>query len=220
MEYKSIEFKAEEIDVSKMEVSGYISTWDEDLVGDIIHPGAFKKSISEAFPRGKVKALWEHSLPMGMPLHMAEDSKGTFAVTKLSNTVENVARIEYMKDGVVDSQSIGFNLVKGKYDFDEHGRRNIYEVKLSEYSAVMFPANPNATLDNIKSLTTQFLVEQSKGLHITDSNELKYLFDSLKALIQTDEPSIDTHNEVKPLIDECTVALKSLGDFAKTIKFK
>ena len=38
MEYKSIEFKAEEIDVSKMEVSGYISTWDEDLVGDIIHP--------------------------------------------------------------------------------------------------------------------------------------------------------------------------------------
>ena len=62
--------------------------------------------------------------------------------------------------------------------------------------------------------------EQAKGLHITDSNELKYLFDSLKALMQTDEPLINTHNEAKPLIDECTMALKSLGDFAKTITFK
>ena len=217
MEYKSIEFKAEDIDTKKMEVSGYISTWDEDLVGDIIHPGAFKKSINESFSRGKIKALWEHTLPMGMPKHMAEDSKGVYVVTKLSKTIENEARMEYMKDGVVDSQSIGFNLVKGKFEFDDKGRRNIYEVKLSEYSAVMFPANPHATFDSMKALSAELLIAKSKGLHVTGSKELSYLLDSLKALMQTNEPLINTHNEAKPLIDECLISLKSLGDFAKSL---
>jgi hypothetical protein len=63
------------------------------------------------------------------------------------------------------------------------------------------------------------MIAKTKGLHVTDSNELKHLLDSLKALMQTDEPLINTHNEAKPLLDECSNTLKSLGDFAKTIKF-
>ena len=49
MEFKSIELKETAIDMSARTIEGYAATFDLDQVGDIIHPGAFTKTIDEGF---------------------------------------------------------------------------------------------------------------------------------------------------------------------------
>ena len=50
MQIKSFSLKDGGVDIDARTFEGYASTWDKDLVGDIIMPGAFTKSINEAFP--------------------------------------------------------------------------------------------------------------------------------------------------------------------------
>ncbi len=59
---KVFEIKSEHVNIQDRTFEGYAATWDLDLVDDIIHPGAFTKSIQEAFPKGKIKILWQHYL--------------------------------------------------------------------------------------------------------------------------------------------------------------
>ena len=85
MIYKSFVIKQDNVNLEERTFEGYAATWDKDLVDDIIYPGAFTKSIQEAFPAGKIKILWQHYEPLGMPLEMKEDSYGLFVKGKVSN---------------------------------------------------------------------------------------------------------------------------------------
>ena len=218
MEYKSLEFKAESVDMKARTFEGYASTWDIDQTKDVIHKGAFTKTIKEGFSSNRIKVLWQHYEPLGLPLEMHEDSTGLWVKGYVSKTTLGDDALELMKDKVVDRMSIGFSIPQNKSNFDDEGVRNIFEVKLYEFSPVTFPANENAFIKSIATFNEQAIIAKSKGLHVTDSKELSYLLDSLKALMQTNEPLIDTHNEAKPLIDGCIATLKSLGDFAKNLK--
>jgi HK97 family phage prohead protease len=220
MEYKSLEFKAESVNIGARTFEGYASTWDIDQTNDIIHQGAFTKTIKEGMPANKIKVLWQHDQPLGLPLEMHEDSTGLYVKGYVSKTSLGDDALTLMSDKVVNRMSIGFSIPQNKSNYDDQGVRNIFETKLFEFSPVTFPANENAFIKSMATFNEQAMIAKTKGLHVTDSNELKHLLDSLKALMQTDEPLINTHNEAKPLIDECTMALKSLGDFAKTITFK
>ena len=75
MEFKSIELKETAIDMSARTIEGYAATWDLDQANDIINKGAFTKTISEGFPAGRVKMLWQHDAPLGMPSEMFEAFK-------------------------------------------------------------------------------------------------------------------------------------------------
>jgi len=56
------------VDLEKYEFEGYASTFgNEDLVGDIVEKGAFKKTIQERLPKNLIKVLWQHYDPMGVP---------------------------------------------------------------------------------------------------------------------------------------------------------
>lgn len=135
-------------DVEGMEFSGYASTWDMDEVRDVIHRGAFQKSIRERFPAGKVKVLYQHDAPIGMPLEMREDSRGLYTRSRISDTAMGRDVMTMMKDGVIDALSIGFSIPNGKADIEDDGyTRHIHEVKLYEYSPVTFPANENALIE-------------------------------------------------------------------------
>ena len=217
MEYKSIEFKAESVDMRARTFEGYASTWDIDQTNDTINKCACTKTITEGMPSNRIKVLWQHGEPLGLPLEMHEDSTGLWVKGYVSKTTLGNDALELMKDKVVDRMSIGFSIPQNKSSYDDVGVRNIFEVKLFEFSPVTFPANENAFIKSMATLSEQVIIAKSKGLHVTDSKELSYLLDSLKALMQTNEPLINTHNEAKPLIDECLISLKSLGDFAKSL---
>ena len=131
---------------------GYASTFGNmDYVGDIVVPGAFKKSIMERFPKKQIKVLYQHSEPLGIPLHMEEDSKGLYVKAHISRTTLGNDVLELMRDGVIDRMSIGYNIVQEEKD-SQNNVRLLKELKLFEFSPVTFPANDEAIISQVKSV--------------------------------------------------------------------
>jgi HK97 family phage prohead protease len=213
MELKSYELKESAVDLDQRTFEGYASTWDKDQVGDVIHQGAFIKSISEAFPAKRVKVLWQHSEPLGMPLEMREDGFGLYVKGKVSKTRLGDEALELMRDGVVDRMSIGFMIPQGKSDYDENGVRHIREVKLMEFSPVTFPANEAAIITGVKAIEDAL----QHGAQITDYPAFIKRLDNLRALLNKSQPENSTvDGEQPPEVDEVKALLLSLGSFART----
>jgi HK97 family phage prohead protease len=215
MEFKSIELKETSIDMSARTIEGYAATWDLDQANDIINKGAFTKTIAEGFPAGRVKMLWQHDKPLGMPSEMFEDERGLYVKGKISRTQLGDEALELMRDGVVDRMSIGFSIPQNKSGFNEEGIRIISEVKLFEFSPVTFPANEAAHIMAVKSLHEQLIIAKSKGINPADSKEFAHMLNELKALVNTEEPLKDTLIIDKPRYDDTLSVIKSLGAIAR-----
>lgn len=140
--------------------------------GDIIHPGSFRKTILER--QGKIRCLDQHATDsimrvIGKPLSMREigrdelppevlarfpDATGGLLVKTqfLLNTPEGLGAFERIKAGAVDEYSIGYDALDADYstavkDGEELTVRNLRQLRLYEYSPVIFAMNPaTATL--------------------------------------------------------------------------
>jgi len=219
MEFKSVILKETAIDMSARTFEGYASTWGKDSVNDVIHQGAFKKSLTDSLPAGRIKVLWQHQDPLGMPIEMSENDHGLWVKARVSRTRLGDEALELMRDGVVDRLSIGFSIPNGKSFFNQDGVREIQEVKLFEFSPVTFPANDNAVILGVKSLTEQLFIAKSKGVVIDESAELVKMLTELKALLDIKEPSKDTLlDDMQPLIVNCKTELSSLSDYVKNLR--
>lgn len=214
MEFKSIELKETAIDMSARTIEGYAATWDLDQTNDIINKGAFTKTIDEGFKNGRVKMLWQHDAPLGMPTEMFEDDRGLYVKGKISRTQLGDEALELMRDGVVDRMSIGFSIPQNKSGFTDEGVRIISEVKLFEFSPVTFPANEAAHILAVKSLHEQLIICKSKGINPRDKKEFVHMLNELKALINIEEPLKDTLVIDKPLYDDTVSIIKTLGAIA------
>lgn len=148
-----------------------------DLGGDIIHPGAFTKTISERL--GRIRVLDNHNTrsvmsAVGKPISMREVSRNDLperirkefpdatgalkAVTQfLLNTPEGRGVFERLKSGAVDEWSIGYEPLDIDFSSrempngDEMTVRNLRTVKLYEYSPVLFAMNPATTTESVKA---------------------------------------------------------------------
>src|SRR3990172_12417972 len=79
MDRKTFAFKLTNLDFAGRTVEGYANVFGvKDLVGDIVHPGAFAKTLVER--GGEIKFLWQHDVaePIGRMLEMHEDAHGLF----------------------------------------------------------------------------------------------------------------------------------------------
>lgn len=161
MEFKAIpsSLKADEDTAGGMYISGYFSTFGgpPDAVGDIIEPGAFKRTIKNKGPKGagKILGMWRHWDPLGKIVELLEDKKGAWFRMRLSETRENREnRWPYLLDGVVPEVSFAFDPVKSKEVETEDGKfvRILKEVKLYEISPVPFGANDRTSIDGFKAL--------------------------------------------------------------------
>lgn len=205
MEIKSVELKESTVDMDGRTIEGYASTWERDQTGDVIHKGAFAKSINERFRAGRIKVLWQHAEPIGVPLEMREDDYGLFVKSRISKTRLGDEALELARDGVVDAMSIGFSVPTGKWDYDEESNtRHIREVKLFEYSLVTFPANEGALVTGIKQ------IEQALSRGTATPAQIEALVQALEDLKksiapeQKKEPSIDLS-----ALDDLRAAVKS-----------
>lgn len=212
MEFKSYQIQEKAVDMDARTIAGYAATWDKDQVNDVIHFGAFAKSIREAFPAKRIKLLWQHSEPLGMPVDMSEDEIGLKVSAKVSKTRLGDEALELMRDGVVDRMSIGFTIPHGKSDYDDEGVRHIREAKLMEFSPVTFPANEAAVITGVKCIHDAI----SRGAKINDRQTLEKALGDLRALIESMEPSQDTPSgDQPPDLSEVIDLAKSLGEFAR-----
>ena len=132
------------------EVSGYVSTFNnEDYGGDVVRPGAFKKTLVSG---PKVRFLRDHDprMLLGVPLKLKEDSKGLFGRFKISKTRLGEETHELLKDEALDSFSFSYHA--DVYEIDEKDQiRYLNELTLFEASLVAMPMNPEAAVTGFKS---------------------------------------------------------------------
>lgn len=157
MKTKHLQIPLEIKSVSETGVfSGYGSVFhNEDSYGDVVRPGAFKKSLAEWAKKGRLPPmLWQHDRrePIGVFTKMVEDEKGLFVEGRLLIDDIPQARAAYalLKEKALGGMSIGYREILIEQDHDEKVT-NLLELDLWEVSVVTFPANEEATVDSVKS---------------------------------------------------------------------
>lgn len=130
---------------------GFASTFgNTDLVNDIVAPGAFKKSLKRRVP----KMLLQHDFkqPIGVFTEIKETDTGLFVKGKLIKGIQASDETALLlRNGVIDSMSIGFNVLDSERSSDAN---ILKEIDLFEVSLVTFPANPMATVTGMKSVVS------------------------------------------------------------------
>lgn len=218
IELKGIKLECK-LSADKRRFEAYASTFGNvDHDQDLILPGAFTKTIAEAFPANKIKVLWQHnwSQPIGRPVAMQQDSKGLLTETELSRTTLANDAIALLEDGVVDKTSIGFWIPAGKSSRRPDGVREIAEVALMEYSLVTFPANDQAVITGVKSLREMAHFLKSTGsLSNNILSEIEKDLAEIKALL-TVQPGDPLGRDQSRQQDQNEIA--ELADLLKTFK--
>lgn len=165
MEFKSLNLKIEkkEEELKERTFEGYASVFNiVDLQGDVVLPGAFKRSIQMRVPAGKVKLVNSHRSQdgiqaiLGKVIEAREDEKGLWVKCYVSNCAAGDELLTKIREGVITELSIGYEVIDSYYDtLDDVPVRFLKEVKLYEVSPVAWAANEMATIDaaSVKSVT-------------------------------------------------------------------
>jgi HK97 family phage prohead protease len=141
-------------------VEGYGSTFggQPDSYGDVVAPGAFARSLREHKEAGTMPALlWAHDpeRPIGRWIEMREDNRGLFVTGQLNvKSTAGSDAYEHLKAGDVTGLSIGFTTPPGGRQERGDGVEVLVDVNLWEVSAVVFPANRNARVTSVKSISS------------------------------------------------------------------
>jgi hypothetical protein len=152
------------------EVAGYASTYDRDLGDDVVVPGAFTKSLTGGRP---VRFLYSHdpSQVLGTVQELKEDERGLFGRFKISQTALGKDVHTLLKDGALDSFSIGY--LPSEFEHDRKaGVRKLTEVELLEVSVVAMPMNPAAVVTGVKALDGVAL-QQAMSAYVADAEARK-----------------------------------------------
>lgn len=132
-------------------VEGYASTFGNlDLVKDVIHEGAFSRTLGEAKAFARTHGtdclwplLWQHDKldPIGGIMAAHEDGHGLYIKCRINRDIEHGrAAYDGFRGGYM-SFSIGYKPVKYEWKANV---RHLTDIGLGEISAVTFPANPEA----------------------------------------------------------------------------
>lgn len=126
-----------------------ISDWWGSSYREKVLPGAFTKTIAE----GDVRALWNHDpnwvlgRSKSKTLRLSEDDYGLKVEIDLPDTSWANDLSTIMQRGDVDQMSIGFQIVKDKWESTRNRETNkredlhiLIEAKLFDVSVVTFPA--------------------------------------------------------------------------------
>jgi len=130
-------------------VEGYIAVWGTvDSYMSEFQRGSFAKTIEE---RGnRIKLLFNHNEEsvIGKVVEIREDDNGVFVRARITRAVQQANDVfELIKDDVIDTFSFGFRAIKQTF---RAGVRVITEVKLYEVSPVVFEANENAVITDVR----------------------------------------------------------------------
>ena len=188
MEHKTVPAYLKQVDEVKGIVECIFAVFGNiDAGDDIIHPGAFKKTLSER--QNKVRVLDQHntgsiSCVLGKPLKIREISGqdlpmelkadypnatgGVWAKTQFFlDTPEGKGAFIRLKEGGIDEWSFGYDAVDVDFtqtviDDEKHRIRNLRQVKLFEYSPVLWGMNQATSTLDAKESEEAEEAEQSK----------------------------------------------------------
>lgn len=161
-----------EVDIEKRIVMGYAAKFGNiDLHGDMIMPGAFTKTITERGPQGKNEIWFLHNhssdSPLGKPSVLKEDNYGLYFEAAIIDTEIGSDILKLYDNGLINQHSIGFSTIKET--IVEEGNQKPYyqiqEVKLYEFSSVLWGANPETPFIGLKSMDAKGLQDRFDKLY-------------------------------------------------------
>ena len=195
--YKSFNLEVKDVDTKQGVVSGYFSAFGNvDSDGDIMMPGAFKRSIQDWGPEGKgrIKHLLNHdpSKPLGKIQVLKEDEYGLYYESKVGTHTLGKDYIKMIESGLIAEHSIGFNTLREQKA--DNGNQ-IHEVMLFEGSSLTaWGANEATPLIGMKNMAT---IEQ--------------LQDQIKSF----EKFIRNSDVTDETIDLCILKVKQLAEMVE-----
>ena len=149
--FESFETKGFIDDGDTWTVTGYASTYEKDLGGDVVVPGAFRKSLADY---GMPALIWNHDItgvPLGNVVACEEREKGLWFKSELPKDDSLVAEIiPKMKRGALKGVSIGYKAIK-KETRPSDGARLLKQINLVEISFCPRPMNVQAQIESVKS---------------------------------------------------------------------
>lgn len=151
-------FEVKALDEEKRTFTGLASTWEEDLGGDVIHRGAFARTLEHWRRSGKVMPLIDqHNYGsirsvIGKMTRAEETDRGLETSWEVIEGPDGDEALRRLKGGYVDSLSIGYEAVRWEIERPDGAEpwesiRHIKEIKLYEVSVVIWPMNPGALID-------------------------------------------------------------------------
>jgi HK97 family phage prohead protease len=153
--YKHQSLEVKDIDQKQGIVTGYFSAFGMvDSDGDIMMPGAFKRSIQDWGPeaKGRIKHLLNHdpSKPLGKIMELKEDSYGLYYRSQVGKHNLGQDFIKMVESGLIAEHSIGFRTLREQKN---DSANEIHEVMLFEGSSLTaWGANENTPMLGIKSI--------------------------------------------------------------------
>lgn len=138
IETRSVELRA---DAESGTVEGIAVPWGQrTAVGsymEMFERGAIRDS-------GQIKLFYQHAEPIGKVIATEDRDEGFYIKAQISDTAAGRDARTLLRDGVIDSFSVGF--IPGESRTDEDGTVIRTAVDLREVSAVVFPAYQGATI--------------------------------------------------------------------------
>ena len=174
---------------------GLASTWDLDLGGDVIHKGAFAKTLRDWKSSGRVIPLIDqHNYfsvrsVLGKLVDARETDEGLWTKWKVTEGQDGDELLHRLRGGMVDGLSIGYETVSSEPETRAGVTvRHLKEVRLLEVSAVIWGMNPNAliTRGSVKSLLDPLDPAQ---LNDEDKRELRALASRIGSLLRPTDPA-------------------------------
>ena len=230
-----IQFK--DADGKKGIVTGYFADFGTiDSDGDIIMPGAFRKSINEWGPasaKKRIKHLLNHntSQPLGVLTLLQEDNKGLYYESQLGSHSLGVDFVKMVESGLVTEHSIGFQTIKYNqlkpWDSWKQGEaaRELIDLKLYEGSSLTaWGANMNTPLTGMKAEKKlnnvndriELLIKAMRNGTFTDET-----FDMLEIELRQMQQfiiDISTQQAVATEQEKGIELVEAIKQFTKTIK--
>jgi HK97 family phage prohead protease len=154
--YKHQSIDIKDVDAKQGIVTGYFSAFGNvDSDGDIMMPGAFKRSIQDWGPeaKGRVKHLMNHdpSKPLGKIMELKEDGYGLYYRSKIGSHKLGQDFIKMVESDLIKEHSIGFRILREQKNAEAN---EIHEVMLFEGSSLTaWGANEATPIVNMKSIT-------------------------------------------------------------------
>jgi HK97 family phage prohead protease len=179
-----VAFSIKAVDEKAHRFTGLASTWEKDLGDDVIHFGAFAKTLADWRSSKKVIPLldshdrWQTGSVLGKMVDARETTEGLEAEFEMvpEDALADSA-FKRVKGGYIDGLSIGYEPVKFEFEVTDPNKpwdriRHLNEVKLREVSLVVFPMNEGCRVDpsSVKSL-----LDAAKAGHLSDADKAELL---------------------------------------------
>jgi HK97 family phage prohead protease len=220
--YKSFDGNVKDVDSKQGIVSGYFSAFGMvDSDGDIMMPGAFKRSIQDWGPeaKGRVKHLLNHdpSQPLGKILELKEDGYGLFYRSQVGSHRLGQDFIKMVESDLIGEHSIGFRILREQKSAEAN---EIHEVMLYEGSSLTaWGANEYTPILGIKSSDNVIkMQEQIKSFEkfirnsdVTDET-IELCLIKVRQLAQTIEKASSTK-----AVDETPMQQKNTEEFEQSL---